>query len=141
MEMNGFCLIDGGLLNNLPVDVARKAGAEVIIAVDVMGGLDSIPTNWAGHIAGDIQRSLLIALKQLYEYKLQQCPPDVLISLNDCLNANSLTGYTRAAAMIAAGEAATVAALPQIREVLARNYRKSHRGSLPLKCINGLCAS
>jgi NTE family protein len=140
MEMNGYCLIDGGLLNNLPVDVARQAGAEVVIAVDVGGGFDSMPTNWMGHIAGAIQRSWVIALRQLYEYKLQQCPPDVLISLNDCLNANSLTGYTRAAAAIAAGEAATVAALPQIRQAIASHYRKSHGGSLPLKCINGFGA-
>jgi NTE family protein len=136
MEMDGYCLIDGGLLNNLPVDVVRQAGAEVVIAVDVVGGLDSIPTNWVGHIAGDMQRSWLIALKQLNEYKLQQYPPDVLISLNGCLNANSLTAYTRAAAAIAAGEAATVAALPRIRQAIASHNRKSHEGALPPKCIN-----
>jgi len=29
--------IDGGLINNLPVDVVRKMGADIVIAVDVMG--------------------------------------------------------------------------------------------------------
>jgi len=33
--MNGWRLVDGGSLNNLPVDVVSKMGAEVIIAVDI----------------------------------------------------------------------------------------------------------
>ena len=34
-EINGQRLVDGGLLNNLPVDVVRNMGAEVVIAVDI----------------------------------------------------------------------------------------------------------
>jgi len=34
-EVNGRFLVDGGLVNPLPVDVARRLGAEVVIAVDV----------------------------------------------------------------------------------------------------------
>lgn len=33
VEKDGMLLVDGGLLNNLPVDVVRQMGAEVIIAV------------------------------------------------------------------------------------------------------------
>jgi NTE family protein len=35
MEMDGRLLVDGGVSNNLPVDVARDMGAEIIIAVDI----------------------------------------------------------------------------------------------------------
>ena len=35
VEIDGRLLVTGGLLNNLPVDVARDWGADVIIAVDV----------------------------------------------------------------------------------------------------------
>ena len=119
MEMNGHRLIDGGLLNNLPVDAARQIGAEVVIAVDVMGGLDSKLPPWMGSMADDTKRSMQIALTRLYEYKSKQFPPDVLISLNGRLNLNSLTGFTHAAEAIAAGEAAAEAALPQIRQAIA----------------------
>lgn len=34
----GRSLIDGGVLNNLPDDVAKEMGADIIIAVDVMSG-------------------------------------------------------------------------------------------------------
>lgn len=35
VEINGQILVDGGLLNNLPTDVVRKMGADVVIAVNV----------------------------------------------------------------------------------------------------------
>lgn len=34
-ELEGRTLVDGGITNNLPVDIARKMGADIIIAVDV----------------------------------------------------------------------------------------------------------
>ncbi|MCU0764426.1 MAG: patatin-like phospholipase family protein [Hydrogenophaga sp.] len=35
LELNGRILGDGGLVNNLPVDVARRLGADVVIAVNI----------------------------------------------------------------------------------------------------------
>lgn len=35
LEMDGRILGDGGLVNNLPVDVARRMGADVVIAVNI----------------------------------------------------------------------------------------------------------
>ena len=35
VEIDGRKLVDGGLLNNLPVDVVRQMGADVVIAVDL----------------------------------------------------------------------------------------------------------
>ncbi|MBN2171727.1 MAG: patatin-like phospholipase family protein [Candidatus Krumholzibacteriota bacterium] len=35
VEWEGRLLVDGGLVNNLPVDVARELGADIVIAVDV----------------------------------------------------------------------------------------------------------
>lgn len=35
VELDGRILIDGGIVNNLPVEVAREMGADLIIAVDV----------------------------------------------------------------------------------------------------------
>lgn len=39
IEIDGRLLVDGGIANNLPIDVARDLGAEIIIAVDVSSGL------------------------------------------------------------------------------------------------------
>ena len=35
VKMDGMQLVDGGVLNNLPVDVAREMGADYVIAVDL----------------------------------------------------------------------------------------------------------
>ncbi|MCH5157316.1 MAG: patatin-like phospholipase family protein [Clostridiales bacterium] len=35
VEMNGMMLVDGGLLNNMPADVCRTMGAEIVIGVDL----------------------------------------------------------------------------------------------------------
>ncbi|EMJ7102181.1 patatin-like phospholipase family protein [Vibrio parahaemolyticus] len=34
-KLNGHMLVDGGVVNNMPVDVARAMGANVVIAVDI----------------------------------------------------------------------------------------------------------
>ena len=41
VKWQGRRLFDGGLVNNLPVDVARAMGAEVVIAVDLQQGEES----------------------------------------------------------------------------------------------------
>ena len=39
IEIDGRLLVDGGIANNLPVDVAREMGADVVIAVDISSAL------------------------------------------------------------------------------------------------------
>src|SRR6266581_3487714 len=41
-EIDGRHLVDGGLARNLPVDVARDAGADIVIAVDVTTPFDPV---------------------------------------------------------------------------------------------------
>ena len=41
VKMYGLTLVDGGILDNIPADVARSSGADVVIAVDVMAHFDS----------------------------------------------------------------------------------------------------
>jgi NTE family protein len=47
LDLDGRLLGDGGLVNNLPVDVARRMGVDVVIAVDIgtpLGGRASLGT-------------------------------------------------------------------------------------------------
>ncbi len=41
VEIDGHLLVDGGIVKNLPVDVAQAMGADIVIAVDVSSGLAS----------------------------------------------------------------------------------------------------
>lgn len=41
VETDGMVLVDGGALNNLPTNVVRDMGADIIIAVDLSNGWKS----------------------------------------------------------------------------------------------------
>jgi NTE family protein len=40
VEMDGRKLIDGGVLTRIPIDAVRNLGADVVVAVDVLGTAD-----------------------------------------------------------------------------------------------------
>ncbi len=49
MEKDGMRLVDGGLVDNIPVDVAKEAGCDIIIAVNTTSGLrtaDQMTAPW-----------------------------------------------------------------------------------------------
>lgn len=41
-ELNGRMLVDGGVTNNMPVDIARELGADIVIAVDISTDYKSV---------------------------------------------------------------------------------------------------
>jgi NTE family protein len=48
VEMDGQRLVDGGLLNNVPADVVRRMGVEIVIAVDVASTSETGVVRWIG---------------------------------------------------------------------------------------------
>lgn len=55
VEIDGHVLVDGGLVNQVPVDVVRDMGADVVIAVDVGTPLEKL----------DVDASLVAVLNQM----------------------------------------------------------------------------
>ena len=133
VEMDGRRLADGGLLNNLPADVARQMGTEVVIAVDLsprrgeiwLNHIRWVPEGVADtlHVLGD---SVGVMVSAVNEPKLEQAHPEVLIRPAIPAGVNALAGYNRAAELIAAGERTAEAALPEIRRWMRRrgNWRR-----------------
>lgn len=58
VSSHGQLLVDGGIVNNYPVDVARQLGADIIIGVDVQDSMKN---------AGELQNNLLAQLSQLID--------------------------------------------------------------------------
>jgi NTE family protein len=55
VEIDGRTLVDGGLARNLPVDLAREMGADVIIAVDVSQPVEEKEKRWTiGSVTGQV---------------------------------------------------------------------------------------
>lgn len=79
VELDGRLLIDGGVASNLPVDVVRKMGAEVVVAVDI-----SMPLAKRGDLDGFLkvlgQTSNFLIRKNVQEQVGMLQGRDVLIS-------------------------------------------------------------
>jgi len=133
LEKDGMRLVDGGVLNNLPVDVARKMGAEVVIAVDISPTRESEYSHWFDNrrwvpkgllstfqVLEETISTLMIAAQ---EHKLRQFPPDLLLRPDLPREVTVFAGFERAAELIAIGEEITRRHLPEIQSLLARRWR------------------
>lgn len=75
VKLQGHLLVDGGIVNNLPVDVAKEMGADIIIAVDI-----SSPLKSQEELGNPISiLSQMVGLQMLKITEAQQKMADVLI--------------------------------------------------------------
>jgi len=114
VEMYGLILIDGGILNNVPTDIARASGAEVIIAVDIMADLDSL-TEVDNFLKVGL-RSIILMADKLKEKTLDDA--DILIS-PDLKKIPYMSGKKNMEAYQAGMKAASDM-LPEILEILIK---------------------
>lgn len=131
IEREGMRLVDGGLLNNLPVDVARQMGADVILGVDVDWRDESL---WqtisrlrllSGTVGGlilNLGDSLNVVIQKQRMDKLKNNPPDFLVHPQIPNEVTILTGFNRVAELAAVGEAATHPVLPALEEMLQSRW-------------------
>jgi len=130
VDLGDYRLVDGGVLDNVPVDVAHALGATHTVAVDVLPsysrnqpGVTPVETGlqlaFAPQQFAEIYQVLMIMIAAVTEAQLRQYPPDLLIRPALSPHVTLLSGFNRADELIAAGEAAAVAALPAIRTLLA----------------------
>ena len=102
IELGGRVLGDGGLVNNLPIDVARALGAEVVIVVNIgtpPGGRETL-----GSAVGLTAQMINLLTEQNVQRSLATLrPDDVLIAPS--LGRLSSSDFEQAGALIALGEA------------------------------------
>ncbi len=130
VEREKQLLVDGGLLDNLPADVVRRKGADVVIAVDVVAGDSTfsamahrlgehrlIPGGFAGTFEV-ILRSLDVMMQEINRRCLVEAAPEVVIRPAIPPGVSVLIGFSQASETIAAGERAAEDALPGIQALL-----------------------
>lgn len=61
VELDGNLLVDGGVVDNLPVDAVKAMGADVIIAVDVGSASDTVDPKKLRSLGGILGRTYAIA--------------------------------------------------------------------------------
>lgn len=130
VERPGQLLVDGGLLDNVPADVVRRMGADVVIAVDVVGSTTTfsaliktlrehryVPRGLASTF-DVLLRSLDVMMKEINRRRILEASPEVIIRPAVPPEVSVLLGFTRAQETMALGEKATLEAMPDIRGVL-----------------------
>jgi NTE family protein len=132
VDWNGHKLVDGGVLNNLPVDLIRRFGARVAIAVDVAPKFDvpehDNPLAMAEHLPSFLQEiyyTVMLMTRTMTRLRLQKEPPEVLIQPELPVGVGLFTGFLRAREIIASGEAAARRALPEIESALENDKNRN----------------
>jgi NTE family protein len=109
----GEAYVDGGVVDPLAVDVARRYGADVVIAVDISSGVDpSIPQG----TTETILKSVNIMYNRISQAQAGRA--DVLI--RPLVSGIGSADFTKRHEAILEGERAAQAALPQIQAILSR---------------------
>lgn len=110
-EVGGRILGDGGLVNNLPVDVVKAMGVDVVIAVNI--GTPLMTREQLSSVLGFTAQTLNILTEQNVRASLARLGPmDILIAPD--LGATTSFDFGEGARLIAAGEHATRAAAPRL---------------------------
>lgn len=131
VERDRMRLVDGGILNNVPVDVARTLGSGPVIAVDVMPrfrdnepGADpvSLPPEipHLPRVLEDAGHITWIMMAELTEMRLEASPPDLVLRPELPTAVSTLMGFGRARDILEAGRQAAKAAMPQLQALAQR---------------------
>jgi NTE family protein len=112
LQMGGRMYVDGGVTDNLPVDVARAKGADIIIAVNISRNINNPQIN---SLIDVILQSINIMGRELVAYKCRGY--DVLIEPN--VGDVGLTDFSQKKRLMDAGMQAAKQALPRIRQLIA----------------------
>lgn len=131
VEIGPYRLVDGGVLNNLPVDIVHGLGADIVIAIDAQFNpytekpWQDLPERPSLGLPLpdfflDFYRAELIMIAELTKARLRVNPPDLLLRPPIPLDIDMFLGFPRIPEVIAAGETAAREALPEILRLLGR---------------------
>ena len=122
VEINGQLLVDGGMVDNIPVDVAREMGVDIVIVVDIgtpLRGRKELNT-----VFDILNQSITLMTRSNSEVQLASLKPDDIL-IQPVLASYGTTDFGRSADIINAGYRAT-----QILEKRLASLRQTPDASL-----------
>jgi len=111
--ISGRMYVDGGVVSPVAVDAARRLGADIVIAVDLSGDVDSSLPKGTIEV---ILQSINIMHTKLSAAQLAKA--DIVITPKVGYLGNS--DFTKRHEAVLEGEKAALAVLPKIQEIIAR---------------------
>ena len=137
VEREGRLLVDGGIADNVPVDIARAMGVDILIVVDV--GFPLLPRRELGNAGVISNQMLAILIRRNAQTQLATLTPrDILIepALGDASSFDfgkvaRVIGVGEAAARVQSGRLAQLAVSEQDMQALSRPARGAAAGRRP----------
>ncbi len=109
-------LVDGGVLESVPLDAVRTLGADFIVAVDLLSEISGNHNFDIGKpsLIEIVQRSSIVAQRKITEYKFKENPPDVVI--RPPLSEVGVMDFHRGGPIVEIGRETAKKALPELLE-------------------------
>lgn len=122
-------LVDGGLMDNVPIDVVRSMGAQRLIVVNV--GSPLATRDELTNPVAVLNQMVSALMEEKTQRQLETLGPDDIL-ITPALGTMSAAEFNRGAEAIAIGRAAAEAALPRLRALSVgpeqwANYVAQHR--------------
>jgi len=119
VDYQGKLLVDGGVMDNIPIAVAREKGAELVIAVDISENVTNFNLT---NLVDVMIQSVNIMFNENVGYRKKDA--DVLIT--PAVGNVGMLDFTRKKQCMQAGIEATQRAMPEIRKKI-EEWNKKHR--------------
>lgn len=114
VDLNGQLLVDGGVSNNVPIDVARAMGADIVIVVDISTPMKS--KDEISSFTSVINQLTLIMTNKNADAQLATLGARDIVIRPD-IEGVGLVDFDRTAEVLPKGEAAALAVLGQLRDL------------------------
>ena len=114
VEINGQLLVDGGMVDNIPVDVAREMGVDRVIVVDI--GTPLRPRKQLTTVFDILNQSTTLMTRSNSAVQLASLTPDDIL-IQPALSSIGATDFGRSQDIISAGYRATQALAPRLADL------------------------
>ena len=127
VQHQGKILVDGGVVDNIPISVAKAKGADLVIAVDISGNLGN--TNITNLVDVSLQ-----AANIMFALNVEQSKKDADILITPAgIGDIGMLDFTQKKRCMQAGIEATKQAMPTIRKVIDAWVAAHSRPAAPVR--------
>jgi NTE family protein len=120
VDHQGKLLVDGGVIDNIPISVAREMGADIVIAVDISENVTNFNVT---NLVDVVFQSVNIMFRENVKYKIKDA--DVLIT--PAVGNVAMLDFTQKKQCMQAGIDAAHRAMPDIRNKIEEWEKKQVR--------------
>ncbi len=112
VQLQGRLLVDGGVTDNIPIDVAREMGADIVIAVDISENVEN-------HNITNVVDVMIQAINIMFNENVLAHKNNADVLITPAVGKVAMLDFTKKKQCMQAGIEATQKAMPEIKAKIA----------------------